>query len=73
MQNSPWTDILSAEQIAAYHARTAELDRGFAARDKAFWEGRTAAQLSSLRAGAWDANDSTTYQLARSYIAMVRA
>lgn len=69
--NSPWTDILSADQIAALYALTATLDARFAASEREFWESRTAAELRSLKAGAWDANDSTTYQMARSYLAVL--
>lgn len=65
-----WVDILTAEQLNAGYASTAELDPRFAADDRKFWETRTVAQLFGLKAGAWNCNEGETYQKARSYLAL---
>lgn len=67
---SQWTEILSAEQLAASYATTAKIDPAFASRSKAFWETQSVAALRGLRAGAWTANDPEGYQMARSYLAL---
>lgn len=66
---SPWTHILTADEIDTRHARTAKLDARFARADREFYESRTAAQLSVLAYGAWMSNNSDTYQVALSYMA----
>jgi hypothetical protein len=68
-----WTDILTADQLAAKYAFTATLDPRFAAEDRKFWESRTVAQLHGLKAGAWNCNEGETYQKARSYLALAGA
>lgn len=68
-----WTDILSEAGLDARHARYAEIDPRFAKSQREFYEGRTAAQLKGLEHGAWMANDSDGYQLARSYLARIEA
>jgi hypothetical protein len=68
---SPWVDILSRAELEAYHRLTASLDPGFAERERAWWEGRTAGELRSTRGGAWYANDTHGYQMARSYLALL--
>lgn len=69
MTASPWKDILTLAQIAVHHALNASIDPAFAARNRAFYESRTLSQLRALSDGAWAANDSTIYQMARSYAA----
>jgi hypothetical protein len=68
--NSPWTDILTAEELETKYAATAKLDAAFAARSKAFWEIQSVAALRGLRAGAWTANDAEGYRMASSYLAL---
>jgi len=68
---SQWSKILNAAELAAYHARTAQLDPLFAAKQRAFYEGRTADQLDTLTHQAWEGNNADTYQLARSYRALL--
>lgn len=63
-----WTEVLSPAELAARTAFTATLDPAFAARDKAFYDSRTAAQLRSLVAQAWKTNQADSYQVARSYL-----
>jgi hypothetical protein len=63
-----WNTTMTAEQLDAYYAQTYALDARFAAAERRFWETRTVAQLKSLKAGAWDACEGDTYQLARSYL-----
>lgn len=70
---SQWTHILNREEIAARHALTARLDPAFAARERAFYETRTKAQLETLASQAWDCNSPTGYQMARSYAALASA
>lgn len=65
-----WNTILTAVELDAYHAMTAKLDPRFAREEQAWYKGRTAAQLRSDAAGAWNCNNSTAYQLARSYAAL---
>lgn len=70
MQTSPWTAILTAEQIDARFAAMAIVDPRMARESKAWWATRTPAQLRTLKAGAWDSNQSEQYQLAASYLAL---
>lgn len=65
---SPWASFLSIEQIEARRAVTARIDPGFASRDRAWWDARTDAELHTIAAGAWDANEAERYQLARSLL-----
>jgi hypothetical protein len=65
-----WIDVLSAEQIAAFHAVTGIVDTRFMISEQQFYETRSLPQLRSLVCGAWSANDPTGYQLARSYLAL---
>lgn len=65
-----WTETLDASGLAAHYAVTAKLDPRFAREEREFYETRSAAQLRALAAGAWNANNSTGYMLARSYLAM---
>ncbi|MCV9960753.1 hypothetical protein OIU34_02475 [Pararhizobium sp. BT-229] len=67
---SRWTEILTPDEIAAYHTLTASLDPGFAAAEKAQYENRTAAELSTTMHRAWLCNQDCRYQLARSYLAL---
>lgn len=66
-----WTHILTAKEITVYHALTASIDPAFAAQDQAFYESRNAAQLSGLAHGAWLCNEPGSYQIARSYAALL--
>jgi len=68
---SQWSEILNAAQLKAYHARTAQLDPAFAAKQAAFYESRSADQLDVLTSQAWESNTPDTYQLARSYRALI--
>lgn len=70
---SVWTDILTPEQIDAYHKLTATLDAGFALADRDFMNSRTPEQHDALATGCWHCNDGERYQLHRSYAAMKRA
>lgn len=62
-----WTDTLTTEQLEAYYTLTAKIDPAFAARDRKFWETRSYDQCNSLMFGAWQANNSDMYLMARSY------
>lgn len=68
--SNPWMDLMTAEELAARTAETAKLDPAFAARDKAFYESRTAGDLRSLATQAWNCSQSEGYQVARSYLAL---
>jgi hypothetical protein len=70
MAASQWSDILFPAEIEARYALTASLDPRFAKSERDFYEGRTLNQLKALVAQAWDANEPTAYQLARSYAAL---
>jgi hypothetical protein len=67
---SHWNTILTPEEINAYHARTAELDPSFAAQDRAWYLSRTANQLRTSAHQMWLCNCGSSYQMARSYLAM---
>jgi len=67
---SQWSVTLSAAEIEEAHKRAEVIDPLFAVRDRAFYQSRTIEQLSALTAGAWEANDATGYQMARSYWAV---
>lgn len=66
---SQWLKVLSPAEIDAYHALTATLDPAFAKREKEFYLSQTSDRLRVLAAQSWNANDSTGYQMARSYAA----
>lgn len=68
--HGPWVHILSQAEIDLRHTLRASIDPRFATADRAFYESRTAAQLQGIAAGAWNCNDSTTYQMARSYLTL---
>lgn len=70
---SPWTHILSADEIAAFHTSTAEIDPGFAARQRQFYEDQSAEQCDALAYQAWLCNECDAYQISRSYAALKRA
>jgi len=63
-----WNTILTAADLDAFHRNGHDL--AFASRERAFYQSRTAAQLASLAAQAWNANERTAYVLARSYAAL---
>jgi len=67
----PWHTILTAEQIETFYTIKATIDPAFARRDRAFWTSRTKKELKNLKAGAWNANDATVYQMAASYLARI--
>lgn len=67
---NPWTEILTPEEIDAYHRMTATLDPAFAAQERAWYLARTADELRTLTAQSWNSNDSSSYRLSRSYAAM---
>jgi hypothetical protein len=67
---SHWNTILTPAEIDAYHARTAELDPGFAAHDRAWYRSRTENQLWDSMAQNWRCSCGESYQMARSYLAM---
>ncbi len=70
MTTNHWAAILTAAEIDAHHALTAQLDRSFAARQREFYASRTPGQLASLAHQAWMCNEGEQYQLARSYAAL---
>lgn len=65
-----WGEILDQSKIDARHALTASIDPRFAAADRAFYESRTASDLRVLVSQAWNCNEPTAYQIARSYLAL---
>lgn len=67
---SKWTEILTPDEIAAYHALTASLDPRFAADEKAQYENWSANDLRAAMHRAWLCNEDCRYQLARSYLAL---
>lgn len=70
---SQWSHVLNAAEIAARFTLTASLDPRFARSQREWYETRTASELRSAMNGAWNANDSDGYQLARSFLAMKEA
>lgn len=68
---SPWSHILTPEEIDAYHALTASIDPRFARAERAEYQAMTAAQLRVAMSRAWLCNEACRYQLARSYLAMI--
>ena len=73
MTASAWNTILTAAELDAHYALTASLDPRFAKSERDFYESRTINQLRVLAAQAWDCNEPTGYQLARSYLALAVA
>ena len=71
MTASAWNTILTAPELDAHYALTASLDPRFAKGERTFYESRTPTQLRVLAAQAWDCNEPTAYQLARSHAALV--
>jgi len=67
---SKWSHVLTRQEIDAYHALTASIDRSFAAGERAFYEARSMAQLDTLARQAWNCCEPDAYQLARSYAAL---
>jgi hypothetical protein len=67
---SHWNEVLSSEQLEAFHALTNRIDPRFMIEEKRYYETRTIAQLRALSCGAWTANDGHGYQMARSYLAI---
>lgn len=65
-----WKDILTVDQIVERHELTAKIDPSFARDEREFWETRIPFQLRAMVAQAWDCNDPSQYQLARSYAAL---
>lgn len=65
-----WSTILTQAELDAQYALTASLDPRFAKLEREWFLSRTANQLKATAAGAWDSNDPTTYQWARSYLAL---
>jgi hypothetical protein len=68
-----WSKILSPAEIEAHHALTASIDLDFATGDRKWWQSRTANELRAEMNGSWNCNCGTTYQLARSYLAILEA
>lgn len=66
---SNWSKILTREQVGAHLMRHAELNPARMASNLKWWLERSAPQLRALQSGAWAANDSETYMLARSLLA----
>lgn len=62
-----WSHILTAVELEAHYALTASIDPAFAAKEQAFYESRTYDQLKALAAQAFDSNQATAYQLAKTY------
>jgi hypothetical protein len=67
---SRWTEILTPDDLAAFHALTASLDPAYAAAEKAQYEKWTANDLRAAMYRAWLCNEDCRYQLARSYLAL---
>lgn len=67
---SSWHEILNPEQLDEYYTRAASLDPRFARKQRAFYEGRSEAQLQVQMHQAWLCNEPTSYQLARSHKAI---
>ena len=67
---SQWSHILTAAELDEQFALTARLDPSFARQQREWYEARTVQELRSHMNGAWNANDSDGYQLARSFIAL---
>lgn len=67
---SQWSHILTADELDARFALTASLDARFARSQREWYETRTVNELRSAMNGAWNANDSDGYQLARSFLAL---
>jgi hypothetical protein len=70
---SQWTRILTAAELDTLFALTAKLDPRFARQQREWYEARTVQELRSHMNGAWNANDSDGYQMARSFIALKEA
>lgn len=68
---SQWVHILSPSEIEAHHALTASIDPSFARGAREFYQARSANELRALAAQAWNCCCPTSYQLARSYLAMI--
>lgn len=62
-------NVLTPEEIDAYHRMTATIDPASAARDRAWYLARTSAELRVAAARAWDCNDGHGYKMACSYLA----
>ena len=73
MTASAWNAILTAAELDAHYALTASLDPRFAQAERGWYESRTINQLRVLAAQAWDCNEPTCYQMARSYLALAVA
>ena len=67
---SPWTHVLTPEQLAARHALTASLDAAFAERERRWYEARTESELRCLMHWAVNTAEDGAYQLARTYLAL---
>jgi hypothetical protein len=68
-----WNTILTPAEIEASHACTAQLDPAFAARDRAWYQARTANELRSAMVQAWNCSEAGAYQMACSYLAKLEA
>lgn len=67
---SHWTQILTKQEIEAYHTMTAKLDPAFARQEREWFERQTKAKLETEASYAWQGNQGHAYQLARSYAAL---
>lgn len=67
---SHWNDVLSADEIDALHDMTEQLDRNFATDERAYYATATHQQLRNQMVRAWYSNDGSSYQMARSHLAL---
>lgn len=63
-----WSVTLTPEGIDFYWNRCAERDPAFARKARAWWEGRTPADLRARMHEAWLANEYDAWLLAKSYL-----
>lgn len=70
---SQWSKVLNAAEIEAQFAFTAKLDPSFARGQREWYNTRTINELRSAMTGAWNCNESESYQLARSFLAIREA
>jgi hypothetical protein len=70
---SKWTKVLTAAEIDAHFASTADLDARYARDQRAWYEARTVAQLECDKQGCWNCNEAEGFMLAASFIALKSA
>lgn len=58
-------------EIADHYALTSQIDPAFAARERAWFEARTADELRVVIADAWECNDPGRHKLAGLYLSQM--